>query len=189
MALFGFLSSLPLPATADLVLDTFEVAGRSSFGTGWDGFTDRVMGGLTEMQARWGREDGVSFLSMEGRVRTENNGGFLQMRLGLERDGRALDARPWAGLRLVVRGQPGSYAVHLRTGQTWFPWQFFSQAFDVGPAWTEVRLPFTGFRGDYGARGEAELRTLKSVAVVAIGRAFDARLQVRELGLYAGRTP
>jgi hypothetical protein len=184
MALFTFLSGAAVSAaTADLLLDDFRAA-TPAWGTHWDGFTDRVMGGLTNMQSTIVTTEDRPFLRLQGKVRTENNGGFLQMRLALTRDGKALDARPWAGVRLEVRGLPGPYAVHLRTPQNWFPWQFYRCALPVTADWTEVRLPFASFSGDYGAWGEVKVSELSGLAVVAIGAAFDARLDVREVGLY-----
>ena len=184
MALFSFLAGTAVSATEDLLFDDFRTPGKSLLGTRWDGFTDRVMGGLTSMQAGIVNTEEKPFLRLEGKVRTENNGGFLQMRLDVTQAGKPLDARPWAGVRLVVRGLPGSYAVHLRTPQNWFPWQFYSQKLPVTDQWTEVRLAFDDFRGDYGAWGEADVASIRGVAVVAIGKAFDARLEVREIGLY-----
>jgi hypothetical protein len=87
-------------------------------------------------------------------------------------------------VKVTVRGLPGAYAVHLRTAQNWFPWNFFTAPLAVTEDWTEVLLPFSGFQGAYGAWGSPDLRTLKTVALVAIGRPFDARLDVRSLSLY-----
>jgi hypothetical protein len=183
MALFTFLAGAAVSATDALLLDDFR-SSTPVWGTHWDGFTDRVMGGLTDMDTRVVTDEERPFLRVSGQVRTENNGGFLQMRLALTKNGKPLDARPWSGVRVVVRGAPGSYAVHLRTPQNWFPWQFYRSALPVTPEWTEVHLPFSAFGGDYGAWGTLDTAALSGVAVVAIGQAFVARLEVREIGLY-----
>ena len=174
----------PTPATTELLLDDFRASSGPTWGTRWEGFTDRVMGGLTNMQSSIVTTEDRPFLRLQGKVRTENNGGFLQLRLVLTREGKTLDARPWQGVRLVVRGAPGPYAVHLRTPQNWFPWQFYRCTLPVTADWTEVRLPFTGFSGDYGAWGDVKVSALSGLAVVAFGAAFEARLEVREVGLY-----
>jgi hypothetical protein len=67
MALWGVLAPAALPAQTDLRLDDFHDPARPEAASRWEGFTDRV--------------------------RTENNGGFLQMRLELVPGGKALDAR------------------------------------------------------------------------------------------------
>ena len=46
------------------------------------------------------------------------------------------------GLRLVVRGNAQRYFVHLRTGGTFLPWQYYQVGFDVTKGWAEVLLPF-----------------------------------------------
>lgn len=184
----GFFSALaglsPLPAQEDLLLDDFTSRTASSFGTAWEGFTDRVMGGISDLQSRLVSDPEGNYLRMEGRVRLENNGGFIQMRLGLEKEGKTLDARPWAGIRLTARGLPGTYSLHLRTTQNWFPWNFYTARLPVTPEWQEVKIPFSAFKGDYGAWGEMDLKTLRSLAVVAIGTAFEARLDVQRIGFY-----
>ena len=169
---------------SDLLLDHFDGAGVSALGTRWEGYTDRVMGGLTDMTAVWLTQGDDRFLRLEGQVRTENNGGFLQMRLPLAPQNKGFDARPWAGLRLRVQGFPGSYAVHLRTPQNWFPWNYFTAPLPVTDRWADVTLPFTEFREANGGRASPELRSLRSVALVAIGQAFQARLEVSELSFY-----
>ncbi len=183
MALFTFLAGASVAASQDLLFDDFRSA-KPTWGTRWEGFTDRVMGGLTQMESRIVLEEERPFLRLQGQVRTENNGGFLQMRLVLTKDGKALDARGWSGVRLMVRGLPGSYAIHLRTPQNWFPWQFYRSTLAVTDDWNEVRLPFASFKGDYGAWGSLDTAALSGIAVVAIGQAFTAKLDVQEIGLY-----
>jgi hypothetical protein len=155
--------------------------GASSFGPRWEGFTDNVMGGLTQMKSGWGTESDVRFLRIEGRVRTENNGGFLQMRLPVSSDGGSFDARSWKGVKVIARGLPGKYAVHIRTAQNWFPWQYFTSTLTISENWNELILPFSRFRNESGTLSTPDLRTIKSIALVAIGEAFDARLDVRYL--------
>ncbi len=173
-----------LPAQEGYLLDDFRNPNRSVFGTAWEGFTDRVMGGRSTLRNSIQEEDGIRYLRMEGRVSLENNGGFIQMRLNLERNGRLFDARAYKGLRLVVRGQPGSYAIHLRTPQNWFPWNYLSAKLTVSPDWSVVLLPFEGFQDENGRPARVETHHLRSVAVVAIYQAFQARLDVREIGFY-----
>jgi hypothetical protein len=79
---------------------------------------------------------------MTGTVSTENNGGFIQMRLDLP-PGAAAGA---TGVRLIVRGNSQRYFVHLRTSGTRLPWQYYQAGFEVGPDWAEVRLPLEAFR-------------------------------------------
>ena len=71
-----------ITSDAVLILDDFtSQSGTSTYGTAWQGFTDRVMGGRSDMRAGISRESGDSFLRMAGVVSLENNGGFIQARL------------------------------------------------------------------------------------------------------------
>ena len=171
--------------TKRLLIDDFSDADAvSALGTRWEGLTDRVMGGRSDMEMaiRTG-EDGPA-LKMRGTVRLENRGGFIQARLPLDARGGHFDASDWWGVRLKVRGQPGPYYVHLRTRQNWMPWQYFRARFEIGPEWREVSIPFSEFEG-VATRRDLDVRTLKSIAVVAYGEAFEAEIEVARIELVA----
>jgi hypothetical protein len=169
----------------DLLLDDFSRAdGVSALGTRWEGFTDRVMGGRSDLQVGYRDSDAGPVLHMSGQVRLENRGGFIQARLPLAAGGGAIDASAWQGLRIKVRGAPGPYYLHLRTRQTWQPWQYFRAPIEVGPEWREQFVPFSAFEGRATWRS-LDLRALKSVGVVAYGEAFAAEIEVARLALAA----
>jgi|GEM_PF-5095998 len=86
MALMNFFSANILPAQSDLLFDNFSVKSVSRFRTVWEGYTDRVMGGISDMSSEIVSDESGFYLRMVGKVRTENNGGFIQMRLGLEKN-------------------------------------------------------------------------------------------------------
>lgn len=147
----------------------------------WRFFTDTVMGGVSSGQVAFVREDGVVHAHMTGRVSTANNGGFIQMRTELP-DGAPSGS---VGVRLLVRGNAQRYFVHLRTGGTVLPWQFYQAGFEVTREWGEVRLPFDIFRrSGRMLRAVPRPDSLKSVAIVAYGRDHDAEIDVREVGFY-----
>jgi len=171
-----------------LIDDFIQADGVSALGTRWEGFTDQVMGGLSDMQVGY-RDDGAGgrALHMRGTVRLENRGGFIQARLPLDAGGGAFDARAWGGLRVRVRGTPGPYYLHLRTSQNWMPWQYFRAPIEVGADWSEQFVPFDAFEGRSTWRG-LDTAALKSVAVVAYGEAFDAELELARIEFAAPRT-
>lgn len=149
--------------------------------TRWRFFTDQVMGGVSTGGVDFATEDGHAFARMTGRVSTVNRGGFIQMRLDLA-------TRPpegTTGVRLMVRGNNQRYFVHLRTGGTLLPWQYYQAGFDVSQSWAEVRLPLESFAAS-GAllRSAPRPSSLASVAIVAYGRDHDARIDVQEVGFY-----
>ena len=126
--------------------------------TRWRFFTDQVMGGVSTGGADFATEDGHAFARMTGRVSTANRGGFIQMRLDLA----SPPPEGTTGVRLIVRGNDQRYFVHLRTGGTLLPWQYYQAGFDVPQGWAEVRLPLSKPpRGEAGKcppnRGQSRL--------------------------------
>ncbi len=144
----------------------------------WRFFTDQVMGGQSTGGVAFLSEAVLSFARMTGHVSTANRGGFIQMRLDLP------TPLPEAatGLRLIVRGNTQRYFVHLRTGATLLPWQYYQAGFDVTEAWSEVRLPLARFAPAGGLAGPVRSeRSLTSVAVAAYGRDHFAQIDLREV--------
>jgi hypothetical protein len=173
------------PASADTETRLLEEAAiadlRMTPDSRWRFFTDQVMGGVSTGGVTFAQEDGTPFARMTGRVSTANRGGFIQMRLDLSTP----PPEGTTGIRLVVRGNDQRYFVHLRTGDTVLPWQYYQAGFEVTEGWTEIRLPFEAFAPS-GAllRRVPRPASLTSVAIVAYGRDHDARIDVRVVGLY-----
>lgn len=167
----------PAGLAEDIMIENFEMQPE----TRWRFFTDGVMGGVSTGKVAFLREDGQTHARMTGRVSTENNGGFIQMRMDLSENA----PEGAAGVRLVVRGNDQRYFVHLRTTGTVLPWQYYQAGFDVTRDWMEIRLPFDAFaRSGRLLRAEPRAESLKSIAVVAYGRDHDAEIDVREVGFY-----
>lgn len=162
---------------ADIVIEDFTMHPE----TRWRFFTDAVMGGVSTGRLEMVTGDGAPHARMTGRVSTENNGGFIQMRLDLA----APPPAGTTGLRLIVRGNGQRYFAHLRNGATLMPWQYYQAPFEVTPDWAEIRLPFTAFRASGRLMpGTPAVKSLRSVGVVAYGRAHEAEIEVREVGFY-----
>lgn len=173
----------PTRAADELLLDDFTSRdGVSTFGTRWNGFTDRVMGGRSDMQSGVVETDDGLALRMRGSVRLDNNGGFIQVRLPLTVDGETLDGSGFDGIRLQVRGTPGPYYVHARTPDCRRPWQYYRAELPVTTEWREVFVPFSDFAGE-SIRGTPDFGNLSSIALAAFGEAFEAELEVRRVML------
>jgi hypothetical protein len=167
-----------------LLLDNFESESALT-GTAWEGFTDQVMGGVSELSVNRVSSGDGAYLRMRGRVSTDNNGGFIQVRLKFNSDGRFFDATGYRGIRLEVRGEDEGYYIFLRTSATLLPWKFYKASFAVTSEWSVVEIPWEAFGpGDYGRLRALNVARLKSLALVAYGRDFQANLDVREAGLY-----
>ncbi len=172
---------LPAMAEETLSRDTLIEDFTMQPETRWRFFTDQVMGGMSTGGVTFAQEDGLNFARMTGRVSTANRGGFIQMRLDL------VSSPPEGtnGVRLMVRGNDQRYFVHLRTGGTMLPWQYYQAGIAVSESWTEVRLPLDAFTASGGLlRNVPKPGSLSSVAVVAYGRNHDAQIDVREVGFY-----
>lgn len=103
--------------TAEDMFETFD----ANPSTRWTYFADTVMGGVSIGDATFERDASQSFVRLAGNVSTDNNGSFIQVRRSL------LDRLPadTKGVRLKVRGNGGTYFVHLSNKGTRLPWQYY----------------------------------------------------------------
>jgi hypothetical protein len=181
----AILGALVVSASAadTLLIDDFAVVGGPSrLGTPWRLVTDGVMGGVSAGGLSLAQIDGRRALCLRGEVRLENNGGFVQAALDLAPEGD-LDASAYSGIRLLVRGNGEAYNLHLKTADLRLPWQSYRSSFQTGPEWREIQLPFGGFE-PHRIGVPLDTAHLRSLGLVAIGRAFAAELCVAEIGLY-----
>jgi hypothetical protein len=161
------------PRATALIDDLSRDDGRAATGTGWEVILDGVMGGVSTGRLSRETVQGRAALRLQGQVRLENNGGFVQMALDLARGGGPVDASGWTGIELEVFGNAEPYALHLRTTAATRPWQSWRQGFTALPEWQRLRMPFAGF---VPHRIEAPLdpAALRRIGLIAIGRAFQA---------------
>lgn len=148
----------------------------------WRLFTDGVMGGVSSGRLSRRMLDGRDAVCLQGEVRTDNNGGFIQVTLDVDERLAGL-AEGYDGIRLEVLGNGEQYNVHLRTRDLWLPWQSYRAGFLASGTWQTVRLPFAGFE-PYRTGRALRVGRLQRIGVVAIGRAFDAEVCVAGLSFY-----
>ena len=166
-----------------LVVDDRSRGDRTaSSGGEWRLITDGVMGGASDGDLSAVTVRGRRCLRLQGRVRLDNNGGFIQAALDWPR-GALPDIRDYTGVALTVAGNGESYSVHLRTRDNRLPWQSYRATFSAGPEWTEVRLPFDAFT-PYRTDAALDVGRLERIGIVAIGREFRAELCVAMVGIY-----
>lgn len=158
---------------------------RASNGCDWELISDGVMGGRSRGTLRWEAVAGRRALRMQGDVSLENNGGFIQVALDLARDCTFIDAPLFEGIQLDVFGNDETYNLHLRTADVVRPWQSYRQSFSATPEWTSIRLPFAGFE-PHRLEVDLDLRTLRRLGIVAIGRAFSVDVAIAGLRFYGG---
>jgi hypothetical protein len=164
--------------------DSKQNSDTTSLITGtWEMISDEVMGGVSD--GRLSHEDvqGCYALRLTGHVSTENNGGFLQMARDLG-DADGLDAGGYTGLQLDVCGNGERYNIHLRTKDVTRPWQSYRHSFTAPDTWATLKLPFAEFTA-HRLTSPLDLKSLRRIGIVAIGRAFYADIAVARLRLYA----
>ncbi|MCG6967188.1 MAG: CIA30 family protein [Chromatiaceae bacterium] len=144
--------------------------------------TDAVMGGVSFGEVRREHRAGRDCVCLSGDVRTDNDGGFIQLAVDLD-EGLARAAGDFDGVRLEVLGNGQIYNVHLRTRDLWLPWQSYRAPFTAAPGWRTVELAFGQFE-PYRTTTPLRVDRLKRVGIVAIGRDFAADVCVAGLSLY-----
>lgn len=166
------------PATAgETMIENFAIQPE----TRWRFFADTVMGGVSTGRVTFVIEDGDTHAHMTGVVSTQNNGGFIQIRMNLSE----VPPEGATGVHLIVRGNDQRYFVHLRTSGTLLPWQYYQAGFDVTQDWAEILLPFTDFKPSGRLlRTVPRASSLKSIGIVAYGRDHDAEIDVKEVGFF-----
>lgn len=182
--LLAGLALTAMPASASFLIDD-RASGdaRSTLGTPWRAVTDNVMGGVSSASMSFTTVADRRCLRLTGTVSLENNGGFVQASLDLAADNGSFDASQYAGIELDVYGNDESYNVHLRTADTWIVWQSYRASFQAAPGWRTLRLPFSRFE-PYRTGAPLDLRQLKRIGLVAIGRAMQADLCLGRIAFY-----
>lgn len=169
-----------------ITIDDFSADPASSpLRNQWRGFTDRVMGGRSDMQAGLMQEDGELFLRMLGSVTTENNGGFIQVRLVFEPSQLNVDFQDYTGVRIRYRiNREGKYAIHLRTRQNRLPWSYYSASLPAGDDWQIVEIPWSEFKSTGTIRQSFNPNDVRSLALVAGEDDFEAEIDLQRIRLY-----
>lgn len=148
----------------------------------WRCVSDQVMGGVSKGQLLRCLIDGETALHLTGTVSLENNGGFLQMALGLAELGQVLDASGYHGLQLRVRGNGARYNLHLRSADMSAVWQSWRISFDTGMQWRDICLPFAQFT-PHRTDLPVNPARLTRLGLVAIGQVMQVDLVLARLAL------
>jgi len=160
---------------AQVVIDDFNQYSISR----WQFVSDQVMGGVSTGDVDFVLDGDDVVAHMIGSVSTENNGGFIQFRRTISLP----DAL--TGIRLRVRGNNQRYFVHIRTGGTVLPWQYYSAEFFASENWEDIVLPFKNFsRSSRWLNRILEPSMVRSLGIVAYGRDHQADIQVSKLEGY-----
>jgi hypothetical protein len=171
--------------TADrLVLSRFDAdGGYLAPGVGWRGFSDRVMGGVSD--AQFGRDviGGRRCIRLTGTVTRDFGGGFVQMALYLGGRNRPFDASAWRGVELEVFGNDEDYNVHVRTSDCGWYDDSYRNTFRAPPRWMTVRIAWRDFVPN-SVRVPLDPARLERIALLGWMREFEADIALASLSLY-----
>ena len=148
----------------------------------WCFVTDKVMGGVSEGRFEIKVDGKDSHYNMQGNVSTENNGGFLQFRTKINDHPIG---KLYKGIRIQVRGNNEEYAVHIRTKYLFLPWQYYQSKFFATSEWKIIELPLKSFnKSNFYQPSIISSIDIKTLGIVAIGRDFQANIDLRYIELY-----
>ncbi|PIQ23577.1 hypothetical protein COW36_13990 [bacterium (Candidatus Blackallbacteria) CG17_big_fil_post_rev_8_21_14_2_50_48_46] len=169
------------------LLDDFSREDEVSlFGTEWFVFSDQVMGGISQAQASHQQSPDGPLLHFGGKISLENQGGFIQLALPLIHSRYLFDARHFRGVHLLARAnQREGWYIHLRTKELSMPWQHYRAPFYPCPDWEIHQIPFELFY-PVGTGHPLNLERLTRIGIVAGQRAFQADLELKQIGFYPG---
>ncbi|MEM7424998.1 MAG: CIA30 family protein [Pseudomonadota bacterium] len=166
-----------------IIDDLSQPVPRAANGADWEYVADRVMGGVSTGGMTREKVGGREAVRMRGDVSLDNNGGFIQIALDLSASGESIDASAWRGIALDILGNGEEYNLHLRTDDMRRHWQSYRQNFRAGSSWQTLLLPFNAFTA-YRIEVPLDLKKLRRIGVVAIGRVFNADISVGGVRLY-----
>ena len=180
--LFLFLSNQSNVFSDDMILDQLKNPKLTNQSQQWNFITDQVMGGVSTGKFTVEKVDGVMCYRMTGDVSTKNNGGFIQIRAKLNPE---IYSKEYDGVYVKVYGNKKKYNLHLRTGLTLAPWQYYSYTFSTSKNWTEIKAPFEQFKKSNFYQPKSILgQNIKSVGLVAGFDDFKSDICLSEIGFY-----
>ena len=169
-------------SSKDMILDQLKNPKITNQSQHWNFITDQVMGGVSTGKFIVQKLDGEMCYRMTGDVSTKNNGGFIQIRAKLSPE---INSKDYNGVYVKVYGNEKKYNLHLRTGLTLAPWQYYSYSFATTKNWTEIRAPFEQFKKSNFYQPKSILgQSIKSVGLVAGFDDFKSDICLSEIGFY-----
>ncbi len=171
------------PAGTVLIDDFSPKSPNKKSTTKWQFVADRTRAGRFEGKVALVEHDGRSCLHLTGSVSAKNNAGFIQARAGLASRNRNFDAGAFSGISLRLKGNGRPYALALRTADTRLRWQSYQASFPTNGKWQDIKIPFTRFR-PVSLRIPLKTNALRSIAVVAAAKEFNADIFIDEIAFY-----
>ena len=166
----------------DMILYDFGNQEKLNDNQSWKFFTDGVMGGLSQGTVKKDNIKGIQCIRMSGDVTTENNGGFIQIRLDLDPKN---EINKYEGLYIKIYGNNRKYYLHIRTGLTLAPWQYYSHSFIANNQWNTVKTPLKDFKkSNFYQPKRFDNQKIKTIGLVAGFDNYEADICLAEIGSY-----
>lgn len=132
-----------------LMVDDFEDGDTiSARNTQWKAFSDKVIGGKSEVEMRIipeGADNSGKALSLTGKVSKDVQFGFVGAAVSVDPSGKGLDLTKLKGLQFYARGDGKTYLVQL-TCKAVTDHNEFSYEFQADKEWKMLKAPFTAFK-------------------------------------------
>jgi len=152
-------------------------------GSGWRGFSDRVMGGVSDASLNKDSIAGKNCARLTGTVTRESNGGFIQMALYFGADEAELDGSAYSGIELLVYGNNEDYNVHMRTADCGWYDESYRHTFFAKPEWQRVRIPFSEFEAN-SVKAPFNSAHINRIAILGWMREFEADIALARISLF-----
>ncbi len=149
-------------------------------GASWRGFSDRVMGGVSNADFNRDELKGRRCVRMTGDVTRDSGGGFIQMALYLDQ----ADASAYRGVELLVYGNDEDYNAHIRTPDCGWHDESYRATFHAEARWQTVRISWDAFKPN-GVAVPLDNSRLERFGLLGWMREFTADLAVGEIALYS----
>jgi hypothetical protein len=149
-------------------------------GAAWRGFSDRVMGGVSNAKFRKEVIDGRHCARMTGNVTRDNGGGFIQMALDFK---SSPATETFSGFELLVYGNDEDYNAHIRTGDCGWYDQSYRVTFRAEKRWQTIQLPWSQFEPN-GINAPLDTSNIQRLGLLGWMRDFDADLALGAVSLY-----
>ena len=143
----------------------------------WAYLADTVMGGVSQGSAEF---DGGA-LRLTGKVSTENNGGFIQVRTRIDPS----DSKEKTGIKIKVKGNGDVYYLHIRNASARLPWHYYTANFKTNEKWKEVIIPFDDFeKSATFMPKKLKADTIRTIGLVAYRKDHTADVSIANLEFY-----
>ena len=149
-------------------------------GTSWRGFTDRVMGGVSNADFGASVVEGRRCARMVGNVTRDSGGGFIQMAMYLKN----FSAADYKGIELLVFGNDEDYNVHIRTADCGWHDESYRATFRAESRWQTIRVPWADLAPNR-VRAPLDTSRLQRIGLLGWMRDFDADLALGSISLYS----